>query len=831
MSLFHTTHSPLSALDDTRIKCIRPLIPPQILIEDYPLSEAASHTISTGRAQAEAIVKGEDDRLVVVVGPCSVHDVVAGIEYAKRLAAYADTAKDDLHIIMRVYFEKPRTTVGWKGLINDPDLTGSFNINKGLRLARGFLLQVNDLGLPAGTEWLDPITPQYNADLVSWGAIGARTTESQVHRELASGLSMPIGFKNGTDGSIQVAVDAIKSSSSPHSFLSVTKQGISAIVETHGNDACHVILRGANSGPNYSPEHIAKVSASLEKAGLPKKIMVDCSHGNSEKKHENQMKVVKSIKEQLGGEKGANIIGAMIESHINEGKQNIPKEGPAGLKYGQSITDACINWETTIEALEELRAGVRARRSAGFATELPTVARTGRGLARGGPASWSQSSTPTRSLSAVRSVGGGNSEQLSMESSIEDMAGLGEKFGKGFNDQALVDGLGKVSTPAPAATGQNSSSLVAAASSTLSSNSQKLKVGVLGATGTVGQRFILLLANHPNFVIHALAASSASAGKPYAEAVAGRWKQARAIPEEVRSLQVTECLVEHFKDCDVVFSGLDSGPASTVEPAFRAAELRVFSNARNYRMDPLCPLVVPLVNPSHFNIIPHQRASLPTPTKRGYIITNANCSTTGIVVPLKALQDAFGPLEKVVVATMQAVSGAGYPGVSSFDIHDNVVPFISGEEEKIESETAKILGSLNGSSTAFEHVPVQMSAHCNRVPVLDGHTEVLSVRFAHRPPPSIEAVKQALKKYRCEAQELNCPSAPAQAITLHEEPDRPQPRLDRDWQNGAGVNVGRVRECGVLDVKFVVLSNNVQIGAATSSVMNAEIALRMGYLS
>ncbi|CAO1629319.1 unnamed protein product [Parajaminaea phylloscopi] len=437
MSLFHNNaSSPLSALDDTRIKRIRPLIPPQILIEDYPLTVEAAATIAKGRQDAEAIVKQQDDRLVVVVGPCSVHDVLAGIEYAKRLAQYAKEARDDLHIIMRVYFEKPRTTVGWKGLINDPDLTGSFNINKGLRLARGFLLEVNNLGLPAGTEWLDPITPQYNADLVSWGAIGARTTESQVHRELASGLSMPIGFKNGTDGSIQVAVDAIKSSSSPHSFLSVTKQGISAIVETHGNDACHVILRGANSGPNYSPEHIDAVSRSLEKAGLGKRIMIDCSHGNSEKKHENQMKVVRSIKEQLSGERGWDIIGAMIESHINEGKQSIPASGPQGLKYGQSITDACINWETTVEALDELRAGVKARRAATAQEKLtPPAGMVVRGLV-------SAAASGRASPSGGAAGAGFNDGAMS---ALDKMTGLGagSGFGSGFNDAALADGLGK----------------------------------------------------------------------------------------------------------------------------------------------------------------------------------------------------------------------------------------------------------------------------------------------------------------------------------------------------------------------------------------------------
>ncbi|PWN30432.1 aspartate-semialdehyde dehydrogenase [Jaminaea rosea] len=363
-----------------------------------------------------------------------------------------------------------------------------------------------------------------------------------------------------------------------------------------------------------------------------------------------------------------------------------------------------------------------------------------------------------------------------------------------------------------------------------SSSSPKRKVGILGATGTVGQRFILLLTAHPDFEIHALGASSSSAGKSYAKAVAGRWKQAKAVPANVRDLIVQECTVPNFKDCDVVFSGLDSGPAGPVESSFREADLRVFSNAKNYRMDPVCPLVVPLVNPGHFDIIPHQRATLSPSPKKGFIITNANCSTTGIVVPLKALQDAFGPLDKIMVSTMQAISGAGYPGLSSFDIHDNVVPYISGEEEKIESETAKILGDLSKDNNSFVNAPVTVSAHCNRVPVIDGHTECVSLSFQRRPPPSIEQVQAALRNYVCDAQKLGCHSAPAQTIEVHDEPDRPQPRLDRDWQNGAGVNVGRVRDCKIFDVRFVVLSNNVQIGAATSSVMNAEIALKKGYL-
>ena len=340
------------------------MIPPQILIEEYPLFLEAAQTVMVGRRDTEAILRHNDDRLMVIVGPCSVHDIKAGLEYARRLHAYAEQAKEDLHIVMRVYFEKPRTTVGWKGLINDPNLNGTYQINKGLRLARGFLLELAKLGLPAATEFLDTVTPQYTADLISWGAIGARTTESQVHRELTSGLSMPVGFKNGTDGAVGISIDAIKSASSEHSFLSVTKQGISAIVETTGNDKCHVILRGANSGPNYSAENVRKTAESLRKANLPARVMVDCSHGNSEKKHENQVRVAEDISAQLSAadENAWTLFGVMLESNLEEGKQSIPASGPAGLKYGQSITDACINWDTTVKVLETLRAGVRARR-------------------------------------------------------------------------------------------------------------------------------------------------------------------------------------------------------------------------------------------------------------------------------------------------------------------------------------------------------------------------------------------------------------------------------------------------------------------------------------
>ncbi|GAA5997753.1 3-deoxy-7-phosphoheptulonate synthase [Rhodotorula paludigena] len=352
----------LNDLDDRRIKQIRPLIPPQILMEDYPLGLRAAATVLDGRKSAEEIVRGEDDRLLVVVGPCSIHDVRAALEYAKLLKEYADEAADDLLIVMRVYFEKPRTTVGWKGLINDPQLNGTYQINKGLRLARGLLLEIANMGIPTACELLDTISPQYIADLVSWGAIGARTTESQVHRELASGMSMPIGFKNGTDGSLQIAIDAIGAAASSHSFLSVTKQGISAIVETDGNSACHVILRGSNSGPNYSPEHVKKAAEGLRKAKLADKVMIDCSHGNSEKNHEKQALVADSVAKQLGEETGANIMGVMIESHLVAGKQSIPSSGPQNLTYGQSVTDACIDWETTVKVLNTLRSGVQARR-------------------------------------------------------------------------------------------------------------------------------------------------------------------------------------------------------------------------------------------------------------------------------------------------------------------------------------------------------------------------------------------------------------------------------------------------------------------------------------
>ncbi|KAF8914972.1 hypothetical protein CPB85DRAFT_1375328 [Mucidula mucida] len=354
----------LARLENSRVKATRPLIPPQILQEDLPLTLMAAHTVLHGRMVTENILKGDDDRLMVVVGPCSVHNVDAAIEYAKLLKAYADEAQDDLHIVMRVYFEKPRTTVGWKGLINDPDLNGSFQINKGLRIARTLLLDVAKMGLPAGCEFLDTITPQFTADLVSWGAIGARTTESQVHRELTSALSMPTGFKNSTDGSVGIAVDACRAARSGHVFLSVGKEGLSSIIQTEGNPYVHVILRGGASGPNYAADFIRDAGVKLGNAGLPRKIMVDCSHGNSSKQHQKQIEVAEDIARQPESEDTSSLImGVMIESNLVEGRQDIPASGPAGLIYGQSVTDACISWESTVPVLDRLREGVRGRRA------------------------------------------------------------------------------------------------------------------------------------------------------------------------------------------------------------------------------------------------------------------------------------------------------------------------------------------------------------------------------------------------------------------------------------------------------------------------------------
>jgi len=345
--------------DDARIVGYRPLLPPAILMEELPLTEHASNTVSRARLHAERIIQGTDDRLLVVVGPCSIHDTKAALEYADRLQAVTERVQDDLMIVMRVYFEKPRTTIGWKGLINDPHLDGSFDINNGLRAARRLLLDLANRGLAAGTEFLDVITPQFIADLIAWGAIGARTTESQVHRELASGLSMPVGFKNGTDGSVQIAVDAINAARNAHHFLSVTKQGISAIVTTKGNENCHVILRGSNSGPNYDAKAVEACAATLAQAGLSNRIMIDCSHGNSRKDHNRQPAVAADISAQVSA--GSQLIGGlMIESHLKEGKQN--HSGDTPLIYGQSITDACLSWAATEPVLVALAAAVQSRR-------------------------------------------------------------------------------------------------------------------------------------------------------------------------------------------------------------------------------------------------------------------------------------------------------------------------------------------------------------------------------------------------------------------------------------------------------------------------------------
>lgn len=346
-------------IDDLRIKSIRPLISPAILLEELPTTEAAAQVVSKARQEATKIVKGRGDRLLVVVGPCSIHDPKAALEYATKLKAQVDQWQEDLLIIMRVYFEKPRTTVGWKGLINDPKLDGSFDINHGLHVARGLLLNIANLGLPAGTEFLDTVIPQFISDLISWGAIGARTTESQIHRELTSGLSMPIGFKNGTSGDVQIAIDAIRSATHVHHFLGVTKQGLPAIIGTTGNDACHVILRGSNSGTNYDAADVAAVAKALRDAKLPQRIMIDCSHGNSRKDPANQALVVKSIGEQISS--GSKYIaGVMLESFLVAGKQALHPDKP--LTYGQSITDGCIAWDETKVLLKNLAEAVRKRR-------------------------------------------------------------------------------------------------------------------------------------------------------------------------------------------------------------------------------------------------------------------------------------------------------------------------------------------------------------------------------------------------------------------------------------------------------------------------------------
>lgn len=358
----HTALSPIlrTQVDDVRITEIRELITPSGLIEQYPVDDTLYQFIYESRQSAHRILAGADDRLMVIMGPCSIHDPKSAMEYAERLARESEKHHKDLQIIMRVYFEKPRTTVGWKGLINDPDLNESFHINKGLKLARELLLSVNRLGLAVGNEFLDMITPQYYADLVSWGAIGARTTESQVHRELASGLSCPVGFKNGTDGNLKIAVDAIRTAMHPHCFLSVTKAGHSAIVRTSGNEDTHIILRGGNNIVNYRAEDVSAACIELGKAGLQQRVMIDFSHANSQKKFEKQMEVGVNVANQLAAGDGR-IFGVMIESHLEEGRQDL-KEGEP-LVYGKSITDACIGWDDSVKVLDILAQGVRQRRT------------------------------------------------------------------------------------------------------------------------------------------------------------------------------------------------------------------------------------------------------------------------------------------------------------------------------------------------------------------------------------------------------------------------------------------------------------------------------------
>lgn len=344
--------------DDLRIREIKELSPPAHVMREFPCSPEISNTVYTARQAVHHVLHGKDDRLVVVIGPCSIHNPKAAIEYARRLQEQRERFSDDLEIIMRVYFEKPRTTVGWKGLINDPDLDGSFNINQGLRIARELLIDVNTLGMPASCEFLDMITPQYIADLVSWGAIGARTTESQVHRELASGLSCPVGFKNGTGGSVRIAIDAIKAASQPHHFLSVTKGGHSAIVSTKGNRDCHVILRGGKA-PNYDAEHVDSTAQALSDAGLSARIMIDVSHANSNKDYRNQPIVIEDIATQM--ESGdSRIFGVMIESNLVGGRQDLVSGQT--LTYGQSITDGCIDWDSSVQVLERLAKAVQTRR-------------------------------------------------------------------------------------------------------------------------------------------------------------------------------------------------------------------------------------------------------------------------------------------------------------------------------------------------------------------------------------------------------------------------------------------------------------------------------------
>ena len=345
-------------VDDVRIREIKELAPPAHLLREFPCTEKTEELAYNTRQAIHRILHGSDDRVLIIVGPCSIHDPKAGLEYALRLLEMRKELERDLVVVMRVYFEKPRTTVGWKGLVNDPDLDGSYQINKGLRLARQLLLDLNEAGMPAGLEFLDMITPQYYADLASWGAIGARTTESQVHRELASGLSCPVGFKNGTDGNVRIAVDALKAARAPHHFLSVTKAGHSAIVSTNGNEDCHVILRGGKH-PNYDAASVEAAAKELAGAGLEQRLMIDCSHSNSQKMYQRQIDVAREVGRQVAtGED--RVFGLMVESNLKAGRQDLVPGKP--LVYGQSITDACIGWEDTVPLLRNLADAVRQRR-------------------------------------------------------------------------------------------------------------------------------------------------------------------------------------------------------------------------------------------------------------------------------------------------------------------------------------------------------------------------------------------------------------------------------------------------------------------------------------
>lgn len=353
-----STHD-TTRVDDTRIGAVRPLISPALLLDELPTPAGVQDLVETSRAAIADVLHGRDDRLIVVVGPCSIHDHDQAMEYARQLKTSAEALSQDLLVVMRVYFEKPRTTVGWKGYINDPRLDGSFRINEGLRRARKLLLEISGLGLPIATEFLDLLSPQFIADLVSWGAIGARTTESPSHRQLASGLSCPLGFKNGTDGGIQIAADAMVAAGAKHAFMGMTKMGMAAIFETRGNVDTHVILRGGKQGPNFDAASVDACCAALKRAGQREQVMVDCSHANSNKSHERQIDVARDLGAQIAGG-DARITGVMIESNINPGRQDLKPGAP--LAHGVSITDACLGWTQTIPVLEDLAAAVRARR-------------------------------------------------------------------------------------------------------------------------------------------------------------------------------------------------------------------------------------------------------------------------------------------------------------------------------------------------------------------------------------------------------------------------------------------------------------------------------------